>query len=391
MITEHDCIKLDQNDPLLSFKDQFDIPKNILYFDGNSLGALPKTTLANMQNVITNQWGANLINSWFNDGWLELPKIVGNKIAKLVGAEENEVVVADSTSINLFKAIYSAVKINSDRNVILTTNNIFPTDKYMAKTIADNLSKTLITVNDDVLLESLNEKVAVLLLTHVDHLSSKINDMQNINQIACKKGILTIWDLSHSVGAMKVELKKHNADFAVGCTYKFLNGGPGAPSFIFANNKHNNKLQTPLPGWFGHKKPFDFDPNYYPAGGASQYLCGTSGILGLTALDSGVSLFKNVDLDHVRSKSVSLTSLFVNLINQVCANKFEIFSPINSHERGSHVSLRHERAKEITDNLVKKSVIPDFRPPNIIRFGFAPLYMSHIDVWKAVMIINEII
>ena len=386
-ITDAECRQMDAADPLARCRDAFDLPAGVIYLDGNSLGALPKDAERRVRDVMTRQWGRDLIKSWNLHDWIGAPARVGAKIARLIGAEPNEVVVADSTSLNVFKALHAALRLRPDRRVILSDDGNFPTDLYMAQGLATLLDSgyALKVVPADQISAALNDDVAVLMLTEVDYRSGRLHDMAALTKAAHERGVLAFWDLCHSAGAFPVALNECGADFAVGCGYKYLNGGPGAPAFIFVAERWQAKAEQPLFGWMGHDAPFAFDLDYRPRPGIDRFLVGTPPILSLTALEAGIDLFADLDLAALRRKSMALGDLFISLVEQELAGSgLALASPRRGEERGSQVSFRHPEGYPIMQALISRGVIGDFRAPDILRFGFAPLYVSFTDIWNAV-------
>ncbi|WP_373487255.1 kynureninase [Blastomonas sp.] len=382
----------DAADPLASFREAFQLRDGLIYLDGNSLGALPRATVARMDEAVHDAWGQGLITSWLGADWVGAPARVGDKIARLIGGLPGEVIAADSTSINLFKALAAALSLRPDRSVILSESGNFPTDLYMIEGIerfSGGRVRSEIVDPADVL-GRLDEDVAVLLLTQVHYKTGRIRDMATINRMAHDKGVLVVWDLSHSAGAIGVDLTASGCDFAVGCGYKFLNGGPGSPAFIYVARRH--QLATPvLSGWFGHARPFAFEDGYDPAGGIERFLCGTPPILGLVALESGVDLHLQADMATIREKSLQLGALFCELMEARCADfGFELVSPRDANQRGSHISYAHVHGYEIMQALKAADVIGDFRTPDVLRFGITPLYLRHRDIYDAVERLREI-
>ena len=386
-------LDLDANDRLKKFRDKFYIPHDTLYFDGNSLGMAPLETKRKMIEVIEKEWGQGLIRSWADEDWAISGQRVGNKIAKLIGANEGEVIAADSTSINIFKAIAAALQCNRGRKIVLSTDDNFPTDLYMMQGLEKFSPERIkgMTVKSDQILDSLNEEVAAILLTEVNYKTGQILDMRKITAKAHEKGILVIWDLSHSAGSIPVHLNKYSVDFAVGCGYKFLNGGPGAPAFIFISKKHQKNIYPILSGWMGHKDPFEFSKNYTAANGIDRFLCGTPPLLGLIALECGVDLVLEADLKELRKKAIKLSVIFIELMERQC-NKygFKLASPNNNNNRAGHVSFRHANGFSVSRALAADGVIGDFRVPDIIRFGIAPIYTRYQDVYDAVERIKHV-
>ncbi|WP_457310068.1 kynureninase [Sphingomonas sp. UYAg733] len=383
----------DAADPLRSCRDAFDLPADEIYLDGNSLGALPHATAARVAATVREEWGKGLIRSWNSADWIGAPARLGGKIAKIVGAAPHEVLVADSTSVNLYKLLVAAVQAQPGRRVILSEPGNFPTDLYVAQGVAATLPDCeLRTVSRDRIIDAIDESVAVVLLTHVHYQSGARFDMGGITRAAQAKGALMLWDLSHSVGAVPVDLSAANADLAVGCGYKYLNGGPGAPAFLYVAERHQAALRSPLSGWMGHAAPFDFTDDYAPGPGIARFLCGTPPILGMAALEEGVDLFLSVDRPALFAKGRALCSTFIDLIETRCAGLgLTLATPRDPDARGSHVSLRHANAWPVMQALIARGVIGDFRAPDALRFGFTPLYTSHTDVWHAVEALRDIL
>jgi kynureninase len=386
-ITLQTCREMDAADPLARSRDAFVLPEGIVYLDGNSLGALPRQAEERVRAVITRQWGQDLIKSWNLHDWIGVPARLGGKIARLIGAKPNEVLVADSTSLNVFKALHAALCLRPGRRVILSDDGNFPTDLYMAQGLTELLSDShrLEVVAPDEVAASLSEDVAVLMLTEVDYRTGRLHDMKALTRLAHDKGALAFWDLCHSAGAFPVDLNGCGADFAVGCGYKYLNGGPGAPAFIYVAERWQGSAEQPLFGWMGHDAPFAFDLDYRPKPGIARFLVGTPPILSLTALEAGLDLFAEVELGALRRKSGALGDLFIALVAQELAGSgLALASPRQAAERGSQVSYRHPEGYPIMQALIARGVIGDFRAPDILRFGFAPLYVSFADIWHAV-------
>lgn len=400
------CESLDQQDPLRSLRDLFQLPPGVIYLDGNSLGVLPKATPSRVAQAVTQEWGNDLIKSWNTAGWFQLPSKVGDKIARLIGANANEVVSADSTSINLYKVLSAAMSIakadTPHKNIILSERTNFPTDLYMAEALCKERGYQLKLVEADDLQTALQKDVAVLMLTHVNYRTGAMFNMKDLTDAAHAVGALTVWDLAHSAGAVLVDLNSAGADFAVGCGYKYLNGGPGAPAFVWVNPQHTDRFWQPLTGWWGHAAPFEFTPDYQPAKGITRYQCGTQPILSLIALDSGLEAFLEIEklggMPALRKKSLALTGLFMHLVKtQLLEHGFGIATPDEDELRGSQVSLnRSEGAYAIVQALIARGVIGDFRAgdgkqqPDILRFGLTPLYVGYADVWHAVQNLKEV-
>ena len=400
------CESLDQQDPLRSLRDLFQLPEGVIYLDGNSLGVLPKATPTRVAQAVTQEWGNDLIKSWNTAGWFQLPLKVGDKIARLIGANANEVVAADSTSINLYKVLSAAMSIaqadHPHKNIILSEDTNFPTDLYMAEALCKERGYRLKLVAADELVTALQPDVAVLMLTHVNYRTGAMFDMKALTNAAHAVGALSVWDLAHSAGAVLVDLNAAGADFAVGCGYKYLNGGPGAPAFVWVNPQHTDRFWQPLTGWWGHAAPFEFTPDYQPAKGITRYQCGTQPVLSLVALDTGLDAFLEVEklggMPALRKKSLALTGLFMHLVKtQLLEHGFGIATPNEDELRGSQVSLtRSDGAYAIVQALIARGVIGDFRAgdgkqqPDILRFGLTPLYVGYADVWHAVRNLKEV-
>ncbi|WP_109314373.1 kynureninase [Pseudovibrio ascidiaceicola] len=392
---ELDAVSIEQRDgadPLARLRQLFSIPDGIIYLDGNSLGALPKNVSAVLASAVEEQWGKSLIKGWNCHGWIDLPSKVGNRIAKLVGADDGTLICADSTSLNVFKVLATAIKMRPERKVILSDTGNFPTDLYMAQGLKELTGGDieLRLVAPEEVEAALDETVAVMMLTEVDYRTGRKHDMKALTEKAHSVGALAMWDLCHSAGAFPVHLKEAKADFAVGCSYKYLNGGPGAPAFVYVAPEHQSHSGNPLTGWMGHDAPFAFDLGYTPSAKTDQMRVGTPQVLAMTALDASLDVFDETSLEALQGKSIELSELFISEVKRRCPN-LELASPIDPLERGSQVSFRHEQGYAVMQALIDRGVIGDFRAPNIIRFGFAPLYLSFAEVYKAAEILEEII
>lgn len=378
-----DAKAMDAADPLASARHLFSLPPGAIYLDGNSLGALPRATPARLQDVVRDEWGGDLIASWNKHGWIDLARRVGDKIAKLIGAEANTVSVGDSTSIALFKVLADALARNPGRKTILSERGNFPTDLYMAEGLAALLGQghRLELVER---VENIGDDVAVVMLTHVDYRTGAMHDMESITAKAHAAGARVIWDLAHSAGALPVDLAGAKADYAVGCGYKYLNGGPGAPAFLYVAPRHHEGFRQPLQGWLGHAAPFAFEPAYRPAAGIAGATTGTPPILSLAALEVGVDTLLRFPMVELRAKSEALTEIFRTLVQSRAAELgLECVSPAAPEARGSQISFCHEHAYAIVQALIAQGVTGDFRAPDILRFGFAPLYVRYVDAWDA--------
>ena len=383
----------DADDPLAPFRARFGLPEGTIYLDGNSLGALPLATPGRLAEVVHEEWGRGLITSWNAAGWVAAPQRIGDKIARLVGADEGEVIVCDSTSVNLFKLLTAALSLRPERTTILSESGNFPTDVYMMQGI-ETLTRGAVRarlVGPDEIEAVLDDRVAVLLLTQVHYKTGRMRDIAALTARAHACGALTIWDLSHSAGAVPVDLAAAQADFAVGCGYKYLNGGPGAPAWLYVARRHQDRVSPVLSGWFGHARPFDFTDDYQPAVGIARFLCGTPPVLGLAALECGVDLMLEADMAQIRAKSVALGELFVADMAPLCERfGFTLASPADPAARGSQIAYAHPEAHAIVQALIARGVIGDFRAPDILRFGLTPLYLRFADVERALAILGEI-
>ncbi|REF29337.1 kynureninase [Calidifontibacter indicus] len=397
--TRGQCVEADASDPLGAFRDRFQLPEGVIYLDGNSLGALPKNTLARVGRTITDEWGLGLIRSWNDASWFTKPTDVGDRIAPLVGAASGEVVVADSTSASLFQVLVSALRMRPDRSVVVSERDNFPTDLYMIQGTQEllagadrDLDRRLIHDDGPSLDEVLADDVSAVVLTHVNYRTGRMYDMAAVAEKVHAAGALVIWDLCHSVGAVPVDLNAADADFAIGCTYKYLNGGPGSPSFLWVPARHQDAARPALTGWQGHAKPFDFTVDYEPAPGITRFRVGTPQLLSLAGLEASLDVWADVDMQAVRTKSLALTDLFIALVEtRLAAYDLEIVTPRDHDRRGSQVSLRIDGGYQIMQALIARGVIGDFRAPDLMRFGFTPLYLGYADVWDAVSVLEEIL
>ena len=389
--------QLDQQDPLASYREQFVVnDPDLIYLDGNSLGRLPKSVIERMKKAVEEEWGTDLIRGW-NKSWWEAPSYIGEKIALLLGAADREaqVVVGDQTSINLFKLATAALTLNPEKKRIVTDTFNFPSDLYILQGIVKLLGNRheIIRIgaeDDDItpdlgaLENAINEDTALVTLSHVTFKSGYLYDMAHITELAHRKGALVLWDLSHSAGAVPIELDKCNVDFAIGCTYKYLNGGPGAPAFLYVNKSLQNDVASPIWGWWGQTQPFEFNLDYKPAQGIQRFLVGTAPMLSMLAMEEALNPLLDVGMDALRAKSIMMTDYASFLTDQLLAPLgFSFGSPRDSAKRGSHISIRHEEGYRINRAMIEEmNVIPDFREPDNIRLGFAPLYISFADIWE---------
>lgn len=431
MTTRADCLARDAAHPLTPLRDQFDLPEGVIYLDGNSLGALPRATAARVAEVVQAEWGQGLIRSWNDAGWIDLPRRIGDRIARLVGAGPDELVVADSTSVNLYKVLAAALKIVAAdrpagqpadevrRRVILSERSNFPTDLYIAQSLAAQHGCVLELADADAIAARLKDAaetgrgdLALLLLTQVNYRTGRLHDMAALTAAAHAAGALAVWDLAHSAGALPVDLTGADADFAVGCGYKYLNGGPGAPAFAWVHPRHAERFEQPLAGWMGHASPFTFDPGYRPAPGVGRYLCGTPAVLAMAALDCGVATLLAAEplggLAALRTRSIELSTLFIErAAARLADHPLTLATPIDATQRGSQVSLACPIGGELNGHavmqaLIARGVIGDFRAgeragdrsvgePDLLRFGFTPLYTRSVDVYDAVEALGEVL
>lgn len=375
---------LDAADVLAPLRDRFDIPDGVIYFDGNSLGPLTFRSREVLHRTIEFEWRERLIRSW-NENWLAMPARVGNMIAPLIGASDDTVVVSDNTSINLHKALMAAVALRPDRTEIVVDIDNFPTDIYIAQSVASQHGLALIAVPACDIIGAISERTAVVTATHVDYRSAHILDIEGITRAAHTNGALMVWDLAHTAGAVPIDVTALDIDFAVGCGYKYLNGGPGAPAFIYVAPRLLSDAAQPLHGWFAHAEPFAFEVGFRPAEGINRFLTGTATVLSMKSLEAALEIFSQVSMDALRAKSVSLTMLFIDLFDAHLAHKgFTLASPRAPEQRGSHVAIGFAEGKGLVDQMAARGVIADFRPPDLMRFGFAPLYNRHSEVVELV-------
>lgn len=390
-MTRDEARARDAADPLRPLRDRFALPVGKIYLDGNSLGALPRATAARVARAVTGEWGGDLIASWNTHGWIDLPARLGARVAPLIGAAADEVIVADSTSVNLFKLLVAGCTAREGRGTVLTEPGNFPTDLYVADGVARLLpGRRVRTVPASDIAGAIDGDTAVVLLTHVHYKSGAMHDMAALTAAAHAQGALVLWDLSHSAGAVPVDLAGCDADLAVGCGYKYLNGGPGAPAFLYVARRLQDALRSPLSGWMGHAAPFAFDDGYAPADGMKRFLCGTPPVLAMAALEAGIATFDGVDLAALFAKGRALGDAFVALVEARCEG-LTLLSPRLASARGSHVSFAHPEAYALCQALIARGVTGDFRAPDAIRFGFAPLYLGFEDVWNAVDVLRDVL
>ncbi len=399
--TRADCEALDARDPLAGLRALYALPDGVIYLDGNSLGPLPRAAAERVERCLREHWGRDLIRSWNTAGWIDLPQRIGDRIARLVGADAGEIVVADSTSVNLFKLLSAALQLRPERRVIVSERGNFPTDLYVAQGLIRQLGTghELRLVERDAIAAAIDADCAVLMLTQVDYRSGSRLDIAELTARAHDAGALAVWDLAHSAGAFEVALNAARADFAVGCGYKYLNGGPGAPAFVFVARRHQESFVQPLSGWMGHAAPFAFETGYRGASGIARALCGTPPVLSMVALEAGVDTLLACEelggMAALRAKSVSLTERFISLVETRCAGHgLMLATPRVPDARGSQVSFAMrdgEAGYAVMQALVARGVLGDFRAPDILRFGFAPSYLRHVDVWDAVEQLRDVL
>lgn len=377
--------ELDRNDPLASFREQFIIPEGVIYLDGNSLGMMASAVPDRLAQLTGSEWSHGLIRSWSTAGWFDLPLTVGNRIAPIIGAGVDEVAVGESTSVNLFRCMGAAMLHDSTRSTMLLEDDNFPTDNYMAESVTAMMPEVSVRSFGDDLASELNDDVALVVLSHIDYRTARVRDMAAINEIVHAAGALVLWDVSHSAGAVAVDVTGADADFAVGCSYKYLNGGPGAPAFTWINPRLLTDLRQPLTGWMGHRDPFAFAAEYEPAPGARQLVCGTPQVVSLSTLDEALKIWADVDLESLYAKGRAMTDLFIEVVETTCPpGSVALAGPRDAADRGGHVSLDvAEGGLQIMQALYERGVVGDFRPPSLMRFGFAPLYLSFAEVAQA--------
>ena len=386
-MTREDFLALDADDPLAHFADEFYLPEGIIYLDGNSLGAMPKAAKARALEVIGQEWGEDLIKSWNKAGWFNLVEKLGNKTAKLIGADEGEVIYADATGLNVHKLVAAALDMRPDRKIIVMEGSNFPTNNYMVQGLIKQLGRghEIRFAEDGEILDAIDDDVAAICITHVHYKTGHLHDIAAITKKAHDCGAIAIWDLCHSAGALPVDLNGANVDMAVGCTYKYLNGGPGSQSFMFVAKRHHGIALQPLTGWWGHDVPFGFERDYRPRKDIRQFSTGTEPITSLAISEVGLDIFLRADMNEIRKKSLKLCDLFIDLIEERLGDYgFNLVTPREHNRRGSQVSVSSKNGFPIMQALIDAGVIGDFRAPDIMRFGFTPLYVSYVDVWDAV-------
>ncbi|OFE13608.1 kynureninase [Pseudohongiella acticola] len=392
--SEDTLVQMDRQDPLAAKTAAFDVPAEQIYLDGNSLGCLPVSAKQRAREVVEQQWGQDLIKSWNLHQWIDLPFSAGEKIARLIGAAPGQTICCDSISVNIFKLLSAALMMHNERHVVLSQQGNFPTDLYMVQGLARQLGEdrcSLRLAADDDIASALTDDVAVLLLSHVNFRSGALYDMQAITEQAQARGILVIWDLAHSAGVVPVQLDACRADFAVGCGYKYLNGGPGAPAFLYVARRHQAQAAQPLSGWMGHMAPFDFDNAYQAAPGVAGFLTGTPPVISLSILDAALDVFADVDVAQLRQKSLALAGVFMQRVAQSpLLAELQLLSPVDEAQRGAQLAYRHPHAFAICQALIAHGVIADFRAPDILRVGFSPLFLRFADIGRSVDVLSRI-
>ncbi|MCS8943521.1 kynureninase [Pseudomonas aeruginosa] len=399
MTTRDDCLALDAGDPLADLRQLFALPDGVIYLDGNSLGARPRAAVERAAEVVAAEWGEGLIRSWNSADWRGLPERLGDKLAPLIGARAGEVVITDTTSINLFKVLSAALLIQEEeapgRKVIVSESSNFPTDLYIAEGLTDMLQRgyRLRLVDDpEQLPAAIDADTAVVMLSHVNYKTGYLHDMREVTRLVHENGALAIWDLAHSAGALPLDLHAADADYAIGCTYKYLNGGPGSPAYVWVAPRLRERVWQPLSGWFGHSRQFAMEPRYQPGEGITRFLCGTQPITSLALVECGLDIFARTDMQRLRDKSLALADLFIELVESRCERfGLTLVTPREHARRGSHVSFEHAQGYAIVQALIDRGVIGDYREPGILRFGFTPLYTRFVEVWDAVQALLEIL
>jgi kynureninase len=398
-VTRGDCEALDRADPIAPLRARFALPEDVIYLDGNSLGARPAAAANRAAQVIAEEWGDGLVRSWNTAGWFDLPRRLGDKLAPLIGAGEGEVVVTDTTSLNLFKVLAAGLRVqrarDAARRVIVSESSNFPTDLYIAEGLADLLQQghaLRLVDSPDRIAEAIDGNTAVLMLTEVNYRTGTLLDMAALTATAHARGALAIWDLAHSAGALPVDVRAAGVDYAVGCTYKYLNGGPGAPAFLWVAPALRDAFLQPLAGWWGHAAPFAMESSYRPGDGIGRFLCGTQPVASLAMVECGLDIFAETDMTAVRRKSLALTDLFIELVEARCGrHPLTLVTPREHARRGSQVSIEHPLGYAVMRALIERGVIGDYREPRILRFGVAPLYVRFVDVWDAVETLRDVL
>ena len=393
MISRDECAALDAVDPLAPLREEFILRDDLIYLDGNSLGPLTRAARERVAQVIDHEWAEGLVKSWSSAGWMATPTRLGDRLAPLIGAHTGEVLVADTLTIGLAKLIGGALSLRRDRHVILTDIANFHSDIYIVRAMAHFADRDVVvkTIAREDLAANLDDDVALVMLTHVDFRTGEMLDLSAITTQVHDVGALMLWDFAHSAGAVPLDVTGANVDFAAGCTYKYLNGGPGSPGFIYVRSSFQGVLENPIPGWLGHARPFDFELEYAPASGMQAFVTSSPSIVALAVLDGALDVWNKVTIDAVRAKSLVLTDLFIDLVEARLPGVFTLATPREHARRGSQVSLRHPQSYGVVQAMIERGVIGDFRDPDIARFGFTPLYLRYVDVYDAVEHLVEVI
>jgi kynureninase len=388
-----ECVQRDESDPFARTRPKFRLSPDIIYMDGNSLGALTTTSMDRARAMVEDEWGPDLVRSWNVHGWYDLPHRLGAKIAPLIGAQADEVLVADSTTVNLFKIACAAMMARGTRHRIVTESGNFPADLYVLQGLAlvSGGAIEIVTAPREEIAERIDESTFLVVLTHVHYKTAELFDLESITRQAHAKGARILWDLSHSVGALETNLGAARADFAVGCTYKYLNGGPGSPAFLYVRRDLQDALRPGLTAWMGHAAPFEFAEDYDPAPGMARFRVGTPSMISFASLEGALEVWDDIDIREVRRKSESLSELFIQRVGSLAGSGLSLASPRDAARRGSHVALTHPQGYELMQALIARGVIGDFRAPDTVRFSITPLYMGYADVWRAVAILGDVL
>ncbi len=390
--TRDACVARDLSNPLRGFRDRFALPDNLIYLDGNSLGPMPRAAADILHRTIVQEWGRDLIGSWNSAEWFDMPVRLGDRVGAVLGATAGQTIVCDTTSINLFKALHAAIGLRPDRDVVIAEASSFPTDLYIIEGVMNSagrlMQRRLIGADGASLDALLDERVAVVVLSHVDYRTGALLDMESVTRKVHDCGALVIWDVCHSAGVIELAFDRHAVDFMVGCTYKYLNGGPGSPAFIAVAKTHQAEARHPLSGWWGHAAPFAFERDFQPDAGIKRFLCGTPPILSLRGVDVALDTLEGIDLAALRQQSLALTELFMARVTALLP-ELEIVTPREAMLRGSQVSIAFDNGYAVVQAMIERGVIGDFRAPDIMRFGFAPLYIGYRDVWDAAEILAD--
>ena len=394
MTTRDACVARDSADPLRGFRDRFVLPEGVVYLDGNSLGPMPRAAADVLNRTIEQEWGHDLIRSWNSAGWFDMPARLGDRIGALLGAAPGQTLICDTTSINLYKAIHAAIGLRPDRNVVIAEEESFPTDLYIIegamRSAGRPMQRRLIGRDGPSIDSLLDDQVAVAVLSHVNYRTGELLDMAGITRRLHDSGALVVWDLCHSAGVVEIAFDRHAVDFAVGCTYKYLNGGPGSPAFISVAKTHQAAAQHPLSGWWGHAAPFAFDRDFRPDAGIRRFLCGTQPIISLRGVEVALDAMQGVEMAALRQKSLALTELFMARVGALLPG-LDIVTPRLPSSRGSQVGISFDKGYAVVQAMIERGVIGDFRAPDILRFGVTPLYLRFVDLWDAVEILRQVL